>query len=303
MRILVIHNPLSGPKGEDIYSFVRSTLAPDDELVMRLVGGSRDVRELTADAASFDAVVASGGDGTVARAAYAVRDAGVPVLVFPSGTANLLANNLGNATEPAALAATLRAGTTVRMDMGELTYADTAGQAHSCGFLTMAGAGYDASIMRGSEDLKPLFGQLSYYLAALGNAQAKSSHFRLTLDGKVVEADGISVLVGVWGTIGPTMQIIPGSNPTDGLLDVAIIKAQSPIEALPAAISAALGQGVGTIVETHHVREATIECDPPMSMQFDGEVIEGAQTPFSVRVLPGALSTFVDKLSPYRPQD
>lgn len=302
MRILVIHNPRSGPKGDDVYSFIRSALTPEDELVMRLVGDGHDVADLTSDAMAFDAVVASGGDGTVARVAYVVRDAGVPVLVFPSGTANLLANNIGNAQEPAALAATLRAGRTATFDMGELTYADAQGRTHSSGFLTMAGAGYDASIMRGSEDLKPLFGQLSYYLAALGNAQAKSSHFTLTLDGKVIEADGISVLVGVWGTIGPTMQIIEGSNPEDGLLDVAIVKAQSPIEALPAAISAALGQGAGTIVETHHVREAIIACDPPLPMQFDGEVVQDATTPFTVRVLPGALTTFVDKLSPYAPK-
>ena len=301
MRILIIHNPFSGPKGDDIYSFVRSALRPGDELVMRLTSAEHSTAELTADAASFDAVVASGGDGTVARVSYAVRESGTPVLVFPSGTANLLANNIGNATEPAALAATLRAGRTVRLDMGEMSYADTAGVRHAEGFLTIAGAGYDASIMRGSQDLKPLFGQLSYYLAAIGSAQAKSSHFRLVLDGAPLEADGICVLVGIWGSVSPTMQIIEGADPADGLLDVAVVRAEHPIEVLPAAISAALGQGVGSAVEVHRAREVTVECYPPMPMQFDGEAIEGATTPFTARVLPGALTTFVDKLSPLAP--
>lgn len=127
MRTLIIHNPASGPQVGDIFAFARMALRPDDELVIRETSPTGSIETLTADAASFDAVVASGGDGTVARVAYAMRESGTPILVFPSGTANLLSNNIGNVSEPAALAQTLHEGHTVSFDMGELSYVDAQG--------------------------------------------------------------------------------------------------------------------------------------------------------------------------------
>lgn len=303
MRTLIIHNPASGHHGEDIFSFMRSALDASDEIVVRTTSEEIDAQDLVDDAASFDAVVASGGDGTVARVAYAVRDAGVPVLVFPSGTANLLANNIGNACEPAALAQTLRDRRLVQLDMGELVFHDAQGTRRSRGFLTMAGAGFDADIMRGSQPLKQTFGQFSYYLAALGSIQSPCSHLTMELDGQHVEADGICALAGVWGTVNAGLEIIPESNPSDGLIDLMIIKTAKPVQLLPAMVGVVLGQGVDEpYVEVHRVREATITCDPPLPMQFDGEVIEDATTPFTVRAIPGGLTTFVDALSPLAKQ-
>ncbi len=300
MRTLIIHNPASGPQVEDIFSFARSALRPDDELVMRATSSADDVVQLARDAADFDAVVASGGDGTVARVAYAIRDLHLPLLVFPSGTANLLANNIGNASEPAALASTLHEGRTARFDMGEISYRDKDGNEHAQGFLTMAGAGFDADIMRGSQGLKPMFGQLSYYLAAFGSTRSPCSHMRLTLDGTPLEADGICVLAGVWGVINPGIELIPGSSPRDGLIDLVIVKAARPTQLVPVMMGAMLGQGLDEAsVEVHRVREAVIECDPALPMQFDGEPIDDATTPVTVRVIPGGLTTFVDDISPF----
>ena len=300
MRVLVIHNPAAGLRNDDIYYLIRQLAIPNNEIVLRVTGGDRDIESIASDAASFDAVVASGGDGTIARIAYAIRESGTPLLVFPSGTANLLANNIGNASEAASLAKTILSGRTVRFDMGEMRYSDTEGAKHAIGFLTMAGAGFDASIMRGSAGLKSTFGPFSYYMAAFGNPDPTISHFTLELDGEVVEADGICVLVGVWGVVNPGFELIPESSPRDGLLDVAIIKKSNATQLIPAFLGSILGQGINDpAIEVHHVRSLSVDCDPPLPMQFDGEVIQNATTPFTMRVLPGALSTFVDEVSPF----
>ncbi len=268
---------------------------------MRATGPGRTAASLVGDAPSFDAVVASGGDGTVADVAYAVRGTGVPVLVFPSGTANLLANNIGNAFDPPALAKTLREGRRVDLDLCEFEYHDETGAVQRRGFLTMAGAGYDASIMRGSTGLKSLFGQLSYYLAALGNLDPGTARFKLVADGEAIEAEGICVLVANWAHVNQTLEFIPGSSPTDGLLDIAIMTAKNSVELLPAALGSVFAHGNEDAypnVEFRHAREARVECDPPLPMQYDGEVIEGARPPFTVRVIPGGFRTMVDALSP-----
>lgn len=301
MRTLIIHNTVSGPRSDDIFAFQRALLEPGDEVVMRATCAERPVADLVADAASFDAVVASGGDGTVADVAYAVRGSGVPVLVFPSGTANLLANNIGNAFDPPALAETLRHGKRVDLDLCEFEYRDADGALQRRGFLSMAGAGYDASIMQGSTGLKGLFGPFSYYMAALGNLDPGTSHFSLSIDGEPVEADGICVLVANWGTVNQTLEFVPGSSPTDGLLDVAVLAAKNSVELLPAVIGSVFAHGNENAypnVAFYHAREVTVECDPPFPMQYDGEVIEGATTPFTARVIPGGFRTVVGALSP-----
>lgn len=301
MRTLIIHNTASGPRSDEIFAFQRALIGPGDEVVMRATSPGSPVSALVGDSSSFDAVVASGGDGTVADVAYAVRGTGVPVLVFPSGTANLLANNIGNATDPPALAQTLRRGRCVDIDLCEFEYRDEGGAVQRRGFLNMAGAGYDASIMQGSAGLKGLFGPLSYYLAALGNLDPGTARFRLEIDGETVEAEGISVLAANWATVNQTLEFIPGSSPTDGLLDVAIITAKNSVELLPAVFGSVFAHGdAGAYpnVAFYRAREVTVACDPPFPMQYDGEVVEGATTPFTARVIPGGFKTFVDDLSP-----
>ena len=59
----------------------------------------------------LDGVVLSGGDGTISNLVteLVATGADTPLLIFPSGTANLFFNNIGNAPEPAALARACRA--------------------------------------------------------------------------------------------------------------------------------------------------------------------------------------------------
>ncbi len=66
------------------------------------------------------AVVAAGGDGTIAEIVNRVP-AGVPVTVLPLGTENLLAKYLGIGREPESVGAAIAGGTIVRMDAGVAT--------------------------------------------------------------------------------------------------------------------------------------------------------------------------------------
>ena len=301
MRTLIIHNPMSGLRTDDIFAFQRALLEPGDEAVMRITDPATNPALLVQDASEFDAVVASGGDGTLADIAYALHTLDIPLLVFPSGTANLLANNIGNAIEPLALANTLRHGQRVDIDMCEFRYTDENGTEQKHGFLSMAGAGYDASLMQGSASLKQFFGQFSYYLAALGNLDPGVSHLSLTVDDEQIEADGICVLVGNWGVVNQTMEIIPGSTPLDGLLDVAVVTAKHGVELLPTVITNFFAHGNDPHLENFQIYRAhkvTVECTPAFPLQYDGEVIVGGMSPFTAEVIPGGLHTMVDSFSP-----
>ena len=120
MRCLIIHNPASGPSSDEIYAFTHALAQGGDEVVMRFIGDGMEPEDAVADVREFDRVVVSGGDGTVSNVLDQMRGCGVPTLVFPSGTACLFFNNIGNAPEAAALAKACRDGRTVKVDMGEL---------------------------------------------------------------------------------------------------------------------------------------------------------------------------------------
>ena len=146
MRCLIIHNPASGPSSDEIFAFTHALAQGGDEVVMRFIGDGMEPEDAVADVREFDRVVVSGGDGTVSNVLDQMRGCGVPTLVFPSGTACLFFNNIGNAPEAAALAKACRAGRTVKVDMGELFWLDENGNEKRHGFIIIAGSGFDAEI-------------------------------------------------------------------------------------------------------------------------------------------------------------
>ena len=301
MRCLIIHNPASGPRSDEIYDFVRALAQAGDEVVLRYLGPDLDAAEAAADARAFDRVVASGGDGTVAGILDALRDTGVPVLVFPSGTANIFANNIGNAPEAAALAAACRRGRTVRTDMAELYWADEAGAVHRRGFSIIAGTGFDADLMKDAEPVKGDIGEVAYFLSVLGNLEPRVAHFKIESAERTVEMDGIGCMVANTSVIQNGVNLFPACTMTDGLIDIAVIEPARTLELAPTLVRAildpqgtTLGRPQLTIFQT---REARITCTPSLNMEFDGEVITSNTGVFGARVLPGCLELIVDDMA------
>ena len=163
MKLLVLNNLASGYGEGAIYDFVRSFAADGDEVCLRSTDGTTELESLITDARDFDAVIASGGDGTVTTTAYSLAGTGIPVMPFPAGTANLLALNLAAPNEPHALAKMLRAGITLDFDMAEIEFRADDGESAKKGFGIMAGAGYDATIMKGAQPSKRLLGPMAYF--------------------------------------------------------------------------------------------------------------------------------------------
>ena len=141
MKLLVLNNLASGYGEGAIYDFVRSFAADGDEVCLRSTDGTTELESLITDARDFDAVIASGGDGTVTTTAYSLAGTGIPVMPFPAGTANLLALNLAAPNEPHALAKMLRAGITLDFDMAEIEFRADDVESAKKGFGIMAGAG------------------------------------------------------------------------------------------------------------------------------------------------------------------
>ena len=294
MKLLVINNLASGFGEGSVYDFIRSFARDGDEVCVRSTDGTTDVRDLLGDAEAFDAVVASGGDGTVATVSYRLANTGVPILPFPAGTANLLAANLASPMEPHALAKLVREERTLDFDLGEI---EVDGQRF--GFGIMAGAGYDAAIMHGAAPAKRLLGPMAYFSAALANPLPQTSKFKLDLDGEHVESEGLGILLVNFSKIQFDITVTHGNEPRDGVFDVVVLKAQNAFELIPALLAGLLDRGgdfperTGSL-EIHRAREVRVEADPPMEVQYDGEATN-LTTPFTAHIMRRAARFFVSE--------
>lgn len=288
MKLLVINNLASGYREGAIYDFVRSFALDGDEITLRCTDGTTDLRLFLHDAEEYDAVVASGGDGTVSAVTYLLAETGIPVLPFPAGTANLLAMNLASPSEPHALAKMTRAGNLLDFDMGEIELAD----GERMGFMIMAGAGYDATIMKGAAAGKKILGPMAYFTSAVANATPQHADFTLTIDGKVVKSSGVGVLIVNFSKIQFDLSVVHENQPRDGAFDVVVLNTKDAFGLLPALMACILDRSGefperSDALEIHRGTEITVDADPALLVQYDGEVTN-LKTPFTVRMLPKA---------------
>ena len=303
MRILVVINNRAGGGGDGaLYAFIRALGASGAEVTLRFSDQDNAVESLLGDAAQFDRVVSAGGDGTAGAIAYALRDSGVPLMIYPAGTANLLALNLNMPFEPRTLAHALIEGVTLDFDLGEIEQPSEDGVGVTRqGFTVVAGAGYDAAIMETAQPLKSAFGAAAYLMAAVSNMTPTTARFELELDGTPMTTDGIAVLLVNFGKLQFDVPVARGASPRDGLLDIAVVRPRSVAGLLPAVMSNLFDPRVDSPtpgVDMYTASQITLRSDPPLRMQYDGEVATSL-TPFAARVLPGAAKLVLPSDSPY----
>ena len=292
VKLLIINNLAAGFGDGAVYDFIRAFIKDGDEVTMRASDGTTDIRSQLLDVEDYDLVVAAGGDGTVAAVCYELRGTGIPVLPYPCGTANLLSLNIASPNEPHALAKLAREGHRLSFDLGQIEI-----NGNTYGFGIMAGAGYDAVIMKGAKPHKQLLGPLAYFKAAVSNITPQHSHFTLTLDGQTVESDGVGILLVNFSKLQFDLSVTHKNQPRDGILDVVVLKAENAVELLPAVGAILLDRDGGypkrpEALELFRAKEVTVQADPPLQLQFDGEVT-GESTPFTARILPGAIDIAV----------
>ena len=295
MKLLIVNNLVSGYGEGAIYDYIRAFAADGDEVVIRSTDGSTDLRRFLADAEEFDAVIASGGDGTVAAVTYLLADTGIPVLPFPAGTANLLAMNLASPAEPHALAKLTREGEIMDFDLGEIELAS----GERFGFSIMAGAGYDALIMQGAKPAKRLLGPMAYFTSALTNPLPQFSRFTIAIDGEVIESEGVGVLIVNFSKIQFDLPVVHQNLPRDGVFDVAVLHTRDAFGLIPALLASMLDRSGDfpdrtDALELHRGRTISVSADPPLPVQYDGEVT-ALTTPFTVRMMPEAARFIVSE--------
>jgi YegS/Rv2252/BmrU family lipid kinase len=240
-------------------------------------------RALRAAEAGEVPVVVSG-DGLIGAVGGALAGSETPLGIVPGGRGNDLARVLGISGEPAAAAATLAAGETKRIDVGEVN-----GER----FLGIVSVGFDSEANRLANETRWLRGNLVYAYAGVRTLLGwKPARFTLAIGEKRKRLSGYSVSVANSKAFGGGMFIAPDADLTDGEFDVVAVGEVGKLRFLSNLPKVFKGTHVDED-EVRVCRAARLELSAsrPFPVYADGEHL--TDLPAKLRVLPRALSVIV----------
>lgn len=182
-RFLLLHNPVAGVRRRTLARRVAAELERRGaEIVMLRLWGATATAAPGAIAKDvqldgFDAVIAAGGDGTVRALATALGDSTpVPIGIIPTGTGNVLANEIAIPKKPSEIAEVLMTGPIVKV---------AGAKAGGDPFFLMAGVGFDGEVVAALNlNFKRRFGKLSYVRPILRTLMKRPRPFVAKVDGR-----------------------------------------------------------------------------------------------------------------------
>src|SRR5262245_61827123 len=256
---------------------VQATAARGDaETIAREFGGQPQPRDL---------LVVAGGDGTINEAVNGLLSGGgaSPLALVPLGTANVLANEIGLVTAPAAVARTIAGGTAVHAYVGI---------ANGRCFTAMAGAGFDAHVVAHvSLRLKRLLGKGAYVLESLRQLWRFSfPRYRVTVDGQ--SYDAASVIVAKGHYYGGRYVCAPDARLDQPEFHVCLFQRSGRWHAIRYALALVFGR-LPRLADFRVVRGRAVTIDGPAGdpLQGDGDII--AHLPARIAIAPQPLHLIV----------
>jgi YegS/Rv2252/BmrU family lipid kinase len=235
--------------------------------------------------AGADVVFAWGGDGMVQRCVDVLAGSEVDLAIIPAGTANLFATNLGIPKSiPGAVALGLR-GQRRRLDLGWFN-----GER----FAVMAGAGFDAAMIKGSGGLKDRLGRVAYLVSGSENARLKPFQARIKVDGATwYRGKATCLLIGNVGRLFGGIQAFADARPDDGLLELGVVTADGRIEWARTMARTAIGSAADSpFVQLTKARTIDVKLSRKVLYELDGGDRSKVKS-FKARIEPGAVNVCV----------
>jgi diacylglycerol kinase (ATP) len=232
-------------------------------------------------------ILAWGGDGMVRRCVNALGDTQVPLAIVPAGTSNLFATNLGIERDIAAAVQVALLGERRRLDVGRFE-----GER----FAVMAGAGFDAAMIKGADELKDRLGRGAYVLGGATKLNTPSFEAKIKIDGtRWYKGPASCILVGNVGDLFGGIEMFADARPDDGLLDIGVLTSEGPVQLLRAATRTALGNAEKSpFVRITQGRKVRVKLDRKVPYELDGGDRTEVKS-FKVDVEPGAITVCVPR--------
>jgi diacylglycerol kinase (ATP) len=291
-RIRIISNPVSGVGGsarrarEVMLQLVERGCAV--EVVETCRAG--DARRIALEARSVDALVAVGGDGTINEVANGFCAPSPPPLgIIPSGTANVLAKEIGLPRKPADLADVIASGREIAWDAGRVRPGDRR-------FLLFVSAGFDAQVVHEFHKRRNGRIRMSDYVAwgVRTYLRCEIPKIQVVLDGVRVADEAAWVVVSNVRSYGGPIVLTPGAKFDDGQFEVMIQRRRHKADTAHLFGTSLLAWAFGIAarpadVTYHQARKVRLDSADgrPVPLQVDGD--PGGYLPVDLDIEPGGI--------------
>lgn len=273
-RYLVVVNPVgrgghAQRQGIWLLNKLRKAGIEHEALFTEKAGHAKDLVANWIDVVDVvDVVVAVGGDGTVNEVINGImnsKEPGRKLAVFPSGTADDFARNMGIPLDRDDALKTLIGDSERTIDLMRVN--------DRFAGVTL-GIGLDAEIAYRSYQSKHLR-LLAYWYHGLSMLfrPMPRSKLAVTVAGERMEQDFLLVVAGNAGSYGRYMNMLPEAEMDDGVINLATFDMMSKGKTLLLfALSTAGKHTWASQMDEYDTREMVIECLDDVYAQFDGEV-------------------------------
>jgi YegS/Rv2252/BmrU family lipid kinase len=291
-RMTVVFNPTAGGRRRArLDETLKLLRASGCEVAVQATAARGDAETIArgfgAPPLAQDLLVIAGGDGTINEAVNGLLSAGgdgaSSMALVPLGTANVLANEIGLATAPAAVARAIARGASVRAYVGV---------ANGRCFTAMAGAGFDAHVVANvSLRLKRLLGKGAYVLESLRQLwRFPFPRYHVTVDGQSYEA--ASVIVAKGHFYAGRYVCAPEARLDEPEFHVCLFERGGRWNAIRYALALALGR-LPRLPDFRILRGRAVIIDGPPGdpLQGDGDII--ARLPARIEIAPQPLRLIV----------
>ncbi|MFA5362704.1 MAG: diacylglycerol kinase family protein [Candidatus Omnitrophota bacterium] len=292
-KINVIINPASG-KGESTLPIINAAMKEAGitwEASITHQAGDAARFAKTAVKEGIDALAVYGGDGTLVEAISGLIGSEIPVAVFPGGSANVMATELGipaNLKEACAL---------LSQDPIETKTIDV-GQFDKRYFIAGISLGFESDVVKGADrETKNKIGIFAYLLsAAAALKKTKKAVYHLKIDGHEHEVQGLTCIIANTGNLGfSDISFDKHIDVSDGLLDVVVVRKAnlSLFKLMVITLFKRERPDNLELVEHWQGKNISVSSSPKQTVQCDGEILE--KMPLHIKVIPGAIKVLVPK--------
>ena len=238
-------------------------------------------------------VFAWGGDGMVQRCVDVLAGSEVSLGILPAGTANLFATNLGIPKDIESAVGIGLHGERRKLDVGRFN-----GER----FAVMAGAGFDAAMIRDAGDggLKERFGRAAYVWTGSKNLRSKPFTTEIKVDGaNWYRGKASCILFGNVGKLFGGIDAFEDARPDDGQLEVGVITADGLLEwgRMVARVAVGTPDSSPFAQTTKTQRSVKVKMSRKIRYELDGGDRSKVKT-FKVNVEAGAVSVCVPSGDP-----
>lgn len=230
------------------------------------------------------AVIAVGGDGSVADVAKGLEGSKAALGIIPKGSGNGMARSLGLPLKPDEAIKLINTGKTLTIDLGYV---------NDKLFVSNAGVGFDALISNKFATSKRRGLSVYSWLVTKHLWLYRAWDWRIEVDGEKIEARAFLINVANGQQFGYNFRIAPQASFTDGWLDLTIIRKFPKMLGGAIALRAMWGDITDSKFVTHY-RAKTVSISHPdlRMMQTDGDA-HACTNRLHFRIAPQAMDVIV----------